>query len=104
MKMSKKLAEDFCDHVCSEDAELYYEAFCQWAAGRCDQVGTFFWSDLAIQVRDCGHKHSAHALYRLASVLASELNREKDFIGRIGRAFTACAERFGVEEEDIVRR
>jgi hypothetical protein len=32
MKMSKKLAEDFCDHVCGEDAELYYEAFCQWAA------------------------------------------------------------------------
>lgn len=104
MKMGKKLAESFCDHVCSEDADLYYDAFCKWASQNCDQVGTFFWSDMAIMVRDCGHKHSAHALYRLASVLASELCREKDFIGRIGRVFEACAERFGVLEEDIVKR
>jgi hypothetical protein len=102
--MGKGLAEKFCDHVCDDDAELYYDAFCRWAAVNCDQVGTFFWSDLAIQVRDCGHKHSTHAMYRLASVLASELNRDKDFIGRIGRAFEACAERFGVHEEDIVKR
>lgn len=104
MRMGKGLAEKFCDHVCSEDAELHYDALCLWAATNCDNVGTFFWSDMAVQVRDCGHKKSMQAMYRLASVLASELHRDKDFIGRIGRAFGACAERFGVEEEDVIRR
>jgi hypothetical protein len=101
--MGKTLAEKFCDHVCEEDTALHYDGFCRWAAGNCDQVGTFFWSDMALQVKACGHKKSADALFRLACVLNSELCRDKDFIRRIGRTFTACAERFGVEEADIVR-
>jgi hypothetical protein len=104
MRMGKALAEKFCDYVCSEDAEFYYDAFCSWLATNCERVGTQGFSDLAFYVRECGHKSSTHALYRLVSVMDGEMSRDKEFIGRVSRAFEACAERFGVQEADIIRR
>jgi hypothetical protein len=100
MRMSDKLAKSFCEFVCSDDQPYCYRDFTDWAEAKGHQSGHIFWSELALLVRDCGHKHVAHVLYRLSSVLSSELSREKGFIQRVGQVFEQCAKRFGATEQE----
>ena len=96
-RMGKKLAEMFCDFVAGPGLPGYRD-FVSWRDTSCSDRGTVFWEELALWIRDSEHKHANYALYRLACVLASELQREQEVLRRIGRAFEACVERFGVSE------
>ena len=100
MRMGDKLAKAFCEFVCSDAQPYCYREFREWAEANQQHAGEPFWGELALLVRDCGHKHAMHVLYRLSYVLSSELSREKSFIQRVGQVFEQCAERFGATTQE----
>lgn len=101
MRMSDKLAKAFCEFVCSDAQPYCYREFQEWADANGCTTGNGFWGELSLLVRDCGHKHVTHVLYRLSYVLSSELKREQMFIQRVGQVFEQCAERFGATKQEI---
>jgi hypothetical protein len=101
-RMGKALALRFCDFVSGPGLPGYRE-FAEWAEGEgfSDHRRSCFWSELALWVRDSGHQHAAHVMYRMAYVFASQLRDEQRFVGMVGEVFGECVQRFGVCELDI---